>query len=121
MLAICISCGTSKKRPWARCSRCGFDPSRDEMSLVKSVYLSTERYDDVDDQERYEGELRRLSGTIREGSLEYDANELDRLRKQKRDVEDVRPLNVLFRIFLPALLFLGGLLALLLLLRYANH
>lgn len=121
-LVICIRCGEEKKQPWQKCPRCGFDPSTDEAGLVKSVYLSTGRYEDPDDQSRYEIELRRIAEAIKNGrNVEYDAAELERLRQQEQAVEHFSPWGPLFRLFLPAILFIGALVVVYLVLRQLHH
>jgi hypothetical protein len=111
-LSICIKCGTAKRIALRRCSACGFDPSKDEDSQVRSVYLSTGRYEDPADQEYYALQLPQLAASIRSGQpVEFEAAELDRLRDQKRLVESV-PLRAVwgavFRLFLPGLLLIAG-------------
>lgn len=105
--AICPRCGTPKKRPWKKCSNCGLDPAHDEDALVKSVYLSVERFEDGGDRRRYSKELDDLTVRIRAGeSPSFDPEVLNRLRKQKRLVESVPSSAVwgaVFRLFLPAI------------------
>jgi uncharacterized membrane protein YvbJ len=59
--ALCPRCGTPKKRPWKKCSNCGLDPANDEDALVKSVYLSVERFEDADDRRRHGKEMDELA------------------------------------------------------------
>jgi len=105
--ALCPRCGTPKKRPWKQCSSCGLDPAHDEDALVKSVYLSVERFEDGDDRRRYSKELDDLAVRIRAGeSPAFDPAVLNRLRKQKQLVESVPASAVwgaVFRLFLPAI------------------
>ncbi len=88
---------------------------------MKSVYLSTGRYEDVDDQAKYEGELRRIGEALQNGeSVSYDTTELERLTRQKELVEQFSPWGPLLRLFLPAILFIGALVIVYLLIRYVR-
>ena len=103
--SVCPRCGTSKKRPWKACSNSCLDPADDEEALVKSVYLSVERFEDGTERRRYRKELDEIARRMRAGeSPEFDEAELKRLRKQKRLVESVPASAVwgaVFRFFLP--------------------
>ena len=94
---------------------------KDEDALVKSVYLSSGRYEDEEERARYMEELDGIGALIRNGRPpSFDLQELKRLQQQKRDVESVSWLSVfyaLFRIFLPGIIFLAILYGLILLLR----
>ncbi len=96
-----------------QCRLCGFDPSNSDDDEVKSVYLSVGRFacDDAEVQQAYREELQVIAGRIQSGkSVDYDAQELDRLRVQKEMVESVPAMAVwgaVFRLFLPALIFLA--------------
>lgn len=110
--AICISCGTSKRLPWKICRECKFDPSLHDIDLVKSVYLSTGRYEEEEDKASYNFRLNQYAETIRNGgSIAFDAGELRRLEKQRKLVGSVsclgilRMLGVLFANLLPKMLF----------------
>jgi hypothetical protein len=118
-LAICIRCGNEKREPWWKCRRCGLDPMKDEETLVKSVYLSTGRYEDGNDQIRYETELLQVAEAIKNGeNVGYEEGDLARLRKEKSLVEQFSPWRAVLRFFLPAILFIGGLITVYLALRY---
>jgi hypothetical protein len=89
--------------------------------MVKSVYLSTGRFDEAEDKERYEKELEEVGHQIRRGeNICYDEAELARLLAQKHLVERI-PARVVWtaigRFFLPGLVFLVLLLAIWYLLR----
>lgn len=108
--AICISCGRSKSWHWKRCRYCGLDPLSDESLLVKSLYLSTGRFDEERTQKRYEKELDRIAKDIQEGkAVEFDSKEIDRLLTLKHQCDSVS-VNVLIRtlwyLFLPGIVFL---------------
>lgn len=120
--AICLRCGSPKKQPWKRCGGCGYDPAQEEMSLVKSVYLSLGRFEDAADRAAYREELDDIGQRIRAGeSVIFDEEVLQRLKAQKRLVESV-PLSAVWfavlRLFLPAI---GGLLVLLAILLILRH
>jgi hypothetical protein len=119
--AICIACGGRKRLPWQICNDCGLDPTKDEMLLVKSVYLSTGRYDDDSKRQEYAGELEVLGSRISKGQpIEFDDEELARLLAQKRLVESVPMRAVwgaIFRTFFPGIIFLLILFAIVFVLR----
>lgn len=121
MLAICIRCGEQKRMPWQRCSNCGFDPAKSEDSLVKSVYLSTGRFNEQSKKEQYIEDLLKCSRDIKDGgSIEYDPRELFRLRAQKEALNGI-PISEAWRsvarLFLPVLLLVPILLIIFLLRR----
>ena len=119
--ALCPRCGTTKKRPWEACKRCGLDPAADEDALLRSVYLSVERFDDGDERRRYRRELDALGERLRAGrSVAFDEAELGKLRERKRLVESVPAAAVwgaVFRLFLPVIVVVAILVAILLLRR----
>lgn len=109
--AVCLKCGTTKATAWERCRNCGFDPTRAEDALVKSVYLSVGRYEAEEEQDTYEKQLDVMAAAIRSGEgVRYDVSELQRLRNQKRAVEAAEPWTIVWRLFLPAGILIGGLL-----------
>lgn len=116
--ALCPRCGAPKKRPWSSCDRCGLDPAEDEEALVRSVYLSIERFEDGDDRRHYRTELEELARRIRAGeSPSYDEAVLEELRMQKRLVASVPASAVwgaVFRLFLPAIVVVAALVILIL-------
>ncbi|MFM8572754.1 MAG: hypothetical protein ACKOAU_14265 [Pirellula sp.] len=109
MYAVCLKCGKSKDAPYKRCSECGFKPADDD-SMAKSVYLSLGRFDTRAEQSTYEYELRELATEIRSGhETAFDQVDMDRLRRQKIEVDSVSDAGVLrylLRVFFPGLLFL---------------
>jgi predicted ATP-dependent serine protease len=97
--AVCLKCGKSKDAPNKRCSECGFKPADDD-SMAKSVYLSLGRFDTRAEQSTYEYKLREIA---------FDQVDMDRLRRQKIEVDSVSDAGVLrylLRVFFPGLLFL---------------
>ena len=121
-VAICIRCGNEKREPWRICGQCGFDPATDEEALIKSVYLSTGRFDQHPEQEAYVRSLRIFATSIQAGEfISYDAAELDRLKRQRAQVEEFSPWGPLLRLFLPAMLFIGALVVVYFLLRYIRQ
>jgi hypothetical protein len=103
------------------CGACGLDPTQDPEALVRSVYLSTGRFDDFDEGEAYREELAGIALQIQAGQApSFDEADLARLREQRAHVLQVKPRFVagaLARLFLPALLFLAALWGLVFLLR----
>lgn len=79
--------------------------------MVKSVYLSTARFNALADRRRYERELDKVSEAIRRGApVDFDAVELSRLASQRHFVESVRTRHVLLyllRVFLPGIVILA--------------
>jgi hypothetical protein len=112
--SLCIRCGESKEQPWFRCESCGLTPRG--FDLIKSVYLSVERYrgDDVK-ADLYRDQLVELQKSIRNGAeVRYD-DDLTRLKEEQVAFQKT-PFGVIvwtvIRLFLPAALFIGGLFAL---------
>jgi len=110
MFAICLRCGATKELPYETCVGCGFQPTEEDESLLKSVYLSLGRYDTPDEQSRYALELVTLAEQLRRGEeIEFDGDDLRRLQKQKGEVEHLSYAGttyLLFRIFFPGILLL---------------
>jgi hypothetical protein len=106
--AICIRCGTSKEAPWRKCRKCGLSPLGDD--LAKSVYCSLGRFNNDEDQSAQESELKSLSTILKQGgTIDYNTTELERLKLQQTQVGSVSWTTImfyLFRVFLPAILFL---------------
>jgi hypothetical protein len=66
------------------------DPQHDDELLVKSVYLSTGRFNDAKLQDAYRAELEVFSQQIRTGHrIEFDSAELARLAAQKDLVRSI--------------------------------
>jgi hypothetical protein len=104
--AICIRCGNKKSTPWEKCGRCGYDPSRDEDALVKSVYLSVGRFRESAAKDRYRTNLDQIGEALEAGEQPaFQESELARLKAEKAFVESVRPSAAwaaILRLFLPA-------------------
>jgi hypothetical protein len=119
--ALCLKCGEPKGLPWKRCRSCNFDPTGDEESLVRSVYLSVARFNEAAASGSYRKQLDAMGAALRAGqSIDFDPGELARLRRERAALESV-PISAVWltivRFFLPAVLFIGGLLGLSYLLR----
>lgn len=75
--SICIQCGDEKDAPWKICKTCSFDPRSTSEHLVKSVYLSVGRFDDVEMQLAYKQDLKRFALLIKSGNaVDFDTDEL---------------------------------------------
>jgi len=78
--------------------------------MAKSVYLSLGRFGTRAEQSTYEYKLRELATEIRSGhEIAFDQVDMDRLRRQKIEVDSVSDAGVLrylLRVFFPGLLFL---------------
>ena len=75
MEAVCINCGSEKKRPERRCPVCSFAPSTDEekaKSLMISVYYEPDDAYDVCTPE----ELVEASKKIAAGEFHFDDREV---------------------------------------------
>jgi len=120
-LSICINCGEKKPAPWKSCKACGHDPRIQEEDLVKSVYLSTGRFEDGNEKADYVSVLQALAQTLKEGKqVTYDQDDMDRLSRQRAAIEDVDSKTVwgaVFRFFLPALVLIAVLVLLLVVLK----
>ena len=107
MRAICLKCGSNKSQPCERCEACSFRPSENSDDLVKSVYLSLGRYDTEEERTRYRAELDTISRQLGAGEeIKFDRAELERLRRQKADVDstgDWSLFRYLVRLFLPGI------------------
>jgi hypothetical protein len=89
---ICIRCGAEKDMLMVECDVCQFDPSGDEASEVKTLYLSTLRFEGECDKQRYAIELDDVAKRIKRGeTIDYDAAELDRLGELRRAFLAVTP------------------------------
>jgi hypothetical protein len=108
--ALCLNCGTPKRVPSKKCGHCGFEPGTDEQALIKSVYLSTQRFDDDEEEkiERYWKELDRVSASMRAGEPpSFDPTEMARLRAQLKLYQSVPMSSVwgaVFRLFRPVII-----------------
>lgn len=118
--AICLKCGDWKSNPLDRCSSCGFVPHPGSDDEVKSVYLSVGRFEDEDERNQYKSELGKIRDSIRSGkAISFDENEMVRLKEQRHFIRSTSPASAwkaVLKLFLPAVLILAGLLALLLIL-----
>lgn len=65
--AVCINCGSIKEVAYAKCDKCGFDPSSDGKSHVLSVYLSRAREALGIPEEALQAELAEASARIQGG------------------------------------------------------
>ena len=127
--AVCIACGAAKGAPYRRCRHCGLDPTSDDLSLVKSVYLSTSRYvtgeeteDEIRNQREYSKELDGIADRLSRGDrIEYDEEELARLKENldlMRSVPRAAVWGAVFRTFLPGFLFVAAIWLLYVLLQF---
>lgn len=109
--AICINCGHAKGAAFKKCRNCGFAP-KDEDARVRSLYLSTGRFDGVRKGGRgYREELDRIGAAIQAGSAPaFETAELERLRDEL-GVPASAVWRYLFRLFLPAIIFIAILFA----------
>lgn len=89
--AVCIVCGEGKSSPWKVCKACKFDPKARSDALIKSVYLSTGRYDNQICKDEYRNELSRISEDIKSGfTISYDESDIVRLNNQMNTVNNVK-------------------------------
>jgi hypothetical protein len=112
--AICVQCGAERKAGKSRCKNCGLRPTANQDVLIRSIYLSCDRYCWVPDEieraaltEVWVAELPTLGERIRSGeTLEFPHTELSKINSAASASEDV-PLGrlalALLRIFWPLL------------------
>lgn len=106
--SVCIRCGSFKREPWGRCSKCDFTPDGDD--LVKSVYCSTGRFSE--DPERacqYLEELKEISNLIKNNQeITYNQDEINRLKKERNisSVSNIYIFRYLLKVFMPAIILL---------------
>jgi methylphosphotriester-DNA--protein-cysteine methyltransferase len=123
--AVCIRCANRKAAGYRKCTRCGLDPRGED--LVKSVYLSVDRFEDGTDRKRYAKELDPVAVDLERGQQPfYIEAELARLRKQKAtleqsDVSTSRMLYGLYLIFRPAIIGFAILVCAYFLIRLVGH
>lgn len=122
MLAYCQKCGNQKYKAYSKCSVCGHNPPDTEDDLIRAVYLSTGRFEDDDDNSKYVPKLKALGEIIQNGGeIEYNEEEIERLREQKHLVESVRSIDLLvylLRVFGLPMLLIGIILGVIFLLKY---
>ena len=110
--AICINCGATKRRGGDSCRECGFDPQKDETTLAKSIYLSSERAVVGNAPPDWEGELAVVQAAIQAGRKPaFDSDEIERIIISNRAAREVSLRAVwltVLRFFLPALLLIGA-------------
>lgn len=117
--AVCVRCGSEKGAPWKICSSCGFRPEEDSDAMIKSVYLSAGRFEGrTEEQKVWQAELSRLVGE-RDlvSSYSYDEGEVERLERQMRDIGRINPWPTVLRLFLPAIVVISVIVALLIILK----
>jgi hypothetical protein len=103
MKAICIQCGADKSTPYETCQQCLFDPKSNDEALVRSVYLSSGRFDSEGEGGDYDIELKAHAKRIRDGiAVDYDSSELERLRMELAEFkafDDKAAIRFLFKFF----------------------
>lgn len=96
-VAICIHCGAVKKRPPARCGRCGFTPRTDEEK-AKSFILSTSYEIDGDLKARSAAELLAIGDRIAAGEHAFDEREVRGVAAAARAALGVPTRKMLFEL-----------------------
>jgi len=123
--ALCLRCGGAKRNPWRACRRCAFKPAPRSDELIRSIYLSTGRFEDPEEAAAYREELDHVAEAIRAGlAVSYDESELMRLRARAAAFTSIPSSAVwgaVFRLFLPAIAVVGLLLLATRLLRFLRH
>lgn len=121
--AICLKCGEWKSAPYKKCKKCGFDPRKNEIELVKSVYLSLGRFPaEVAEEVDYHATLTKIRAQIKRGeAIIYEPGEIERLR-QEFDAFKKTPVSAawqaIIKLFMPAFVFVGILMLILLIIKY---
>jgi hypothetical protein len=114
--AVCIQCGTPRKRPTDRCNVCHFKPSSDEEK-AKSLMLSNFYEIDGEYRGKTQEELKAIGENIRDGKVyKFDPQEVAQVFAYAHEVMSI-PTKRLVRDLVKWLAIpLGVLLAVLLLL-----
>ena len=119
--AVCIRCGVEKPSPYEKCDHCQLDPREDQDDLVKSVYMSSERFDSAAARRDYDNKLHIYAQRIGTGvNIDYDPREIERLRMQLAEVESIDDrslMRYLWNAFFPGILFVVILVGILIVLR----
>jgi hypothetical protein len=108
-MAICINCGTVKKRPPDKCGNCGFVPRSDEEK-AKSFMLSSAYEVDGDLRAKTNDELQVIGQQIAAGQYSFNEQEVQSVMVAARGALDVPASRLLLdavKWVAPALLLLG--------------
>ena len=108
-----------------QCDACGYNPSGDELSETKSIYLSTLRYEFEDEKEKYKKELKQFAQRLNDGEeIEYAKEELERLGELRAAFLSVTGWHLVLwflRAFWPAFALLGGMYLIYRVLEWLSH
>jgi len=109
--AVCLKCGEWKRASYSKCPNCGFQSATGSEEELKSVYLSLERCGQTDERDRYVQELTEFASIIKNGqTIKYDSVTMQRLDAQRRAFRSISFKSAwyaILRLFLPGLLFLA--------------
>lgn len=86
-IAVCISCGSLKRRPFDSCTYCGYDPRSDNVAMAKSLVLSDRYYITSEDRYLTRAELEAASVAIKRGQYVFDSDKIASLVKEKRTLD----------------------------------
>lgn len=113
--AICLRCGTAKRRWDHACKACGFRPAGDARASAESLVLSVERFEDGTDRARYMTELDEIGERLRAGERPRldeaevgRALEIVKLRHGLRARHGCKGLALVLLYLSPLLLIIGG-------------
>ena len=113
-----------KNAPYARCKQCGLQPQGGSEDELRSVYFSLGRIGDSGDRDALLTELQECSNAIRAGETTHfspdDLKNLEMQRDQFRSIRYSQVWAAVFRLFLPAFIFLSILWIIVAILRFRN-
>jgi hypothetical protein len=113
--AICVACGSYKRRPWMRCGHCGREPDSD-YELARALVLSLNAGATTIPVGRSAADLKRIGAEIRSGrpylfdtAEEHRAlsavQELKKIEQKKRRRNHTIRIGVVLAILLLAYIF----------------
>ena len=108
--SICISCGKDKEKPTDVCPHCYTMISGYDEDVAKSVFLSLERYAELEEKRDYLPQLLEYGKMIRQGKTPpFDLDVIDALKVEvKRGEQKIHPSMIKLFIaclIIPLLLF----------------
>src|SRR5688572_5756234 len=96
MFAVCIRCGSSKRRPAAKCSVCHFEPQNSE-DKAKSLILSLDHEIDGEYRGKTKHELKAIAAAIAKGQpYAFDEGEVRKVVEYARRVMSIPAKRLVF-------------------------
>jgi hypothetical protein len=111
--AICIRCGTTKRRAKTACGHCGFRPTSD-IDVARSIYLSSERFFAAEPHPAWEAQMQEAQQRLRAAEpVWYDEGTLQEILATKALVRSVpwwSPVGALLKLWIPIVVVIAALL-----------